>query len=135
VDSRSPSWGMPESVDMGPLVIASAFALVFLCAPLLLLVANRSGRLARWDEQERRRLARPYLETPPPRWLQWVVLILLVSYLPVEAFIWQRSHDVGLVLLQLPSILWLAGWTVGWRWRVKLIQRWTRHRDGGIGKE
>jgi hypothetical protein len=42
---------------MGPLVIAGAFALVLLCAPFLLVVANRSGRLARWDEQERKRLA------------------------------------------------------------------------------
>jgi hypothetical protein len=120
---------------MGPLVIASAFALVFLCAPFLLVVANRRGRLARWDEHERRRLARPWLEVPPPRWLQWVMVILLASYLPAEAFIWQRSHDVGLVLLQLPSILWLAVWTVGWRWRVKLIQRWSQHQGEGSGKE
>jgi hypothetical protein len=79
---------------MGPLVIAGAFALVLLCAPFLLVVANRSGRLARWDEQERKRLARPWREVAPPRWLQWASLILLASYLPVEAIIWQRRRRV-----------------------------------------
>jgi hypothetical protein len=120
---------------MGPLVVSSAFAAVFLCAPFLLIAANRSGRLARWDERERKRLARPWNEIPPPRWLQWVLLVLLVSYLPAEAFIWQRRHNLALVLLQVPSILWLAVWTVGWRWRVKLLQRWTRHPAGDIERE
>ena len=122
---------------MGPLAIASAFALVFLCAPLLLIVANRSGRLARWDERERRRLARPWNEVPPPRWFQWVALVLLVSYLPAEAFIWQRRHDLALVLLlaQAPSILWLAVWTVGGRRLARLLQRWTHHQGEGSGKE
>jgi hypothetical protein len=120
---------------MGPLVIAGAFALVLLCAPFLLVVANRSGRLARWDEQERKRLAGPWREVAPPRWLQWASLIMLASYLPVEAIIWQRRHDVGLVLVQLPSIFWLAVWTVGWRWLVRLIQRWTHHPGEGSGKK
>ena len=135
MDSRLAYSGMPESVGMGPLVIASVFALAFLCAPFLLLVANRRGRLARWDEKERKRLARPWREVAAPRWLQWVSLILLASYLPVDAIIWQRRHDLGLVLVQLPSIFWLAVWTVRWRWCVRLIQRWTHHPCEGSRKE
>ncbi|HEX8863778.1 MAG TPA: hypothetical protein VGC06_32685 [Actinomycetes bacterium] len=115
--------------------IVGATALVFLAAPLFLVAANRRGRLARWDEREAQRLARLRLDRPPPRWLRWIVAVLLAGYVVTAVLLWfKHSQNRWIPLVQLPSLLWPAFWTLGGRWRARLTGRRGDRGDQDVPK-